>query len=1312
MTNKLNYKIPLTTNKTKASLLTIILLMSLALPLFMFSASAAATVSISTISGPNATAVAVTGSGFGVSEATGAFTITVDGLAGKAFLTGAAPTALTVSKQLATDASGTLTGYFIIGGVGAANLAAGPHSVQISDATSSPPAVTFTITAPSVTVTPSSGPAGTSVLVSATGFPRSVTGVYTVTNTISAASFAGTAITVSGGATTVTATTLSSNVISSGASTGTVSLPGITTGSAFTLTDSLGNVATTTFSLNAPTVTLTPASGPVGTLVTATVTGFGPGATVATVKIGNGVTPSAITPFIPAAPVVTEQGTSAFQFAVIKAPLTADFAAGSRTITVTDSLGNVATSAFTITPSATLTLGAGAVNSGVAYAPTGTLVVQSFLTVTGFKPSTLLTITSSPGVPAGWITFAPAALITTDAFGAIAVTASTGTGTAPASGVYSVTISDGTNSVTVYLTITASANFFVISPISGARGTTVTLTGFLAVPAATTDIIFDGTSLVGETQCSANTWPAVPTPAGSFTVPTGAGTHSVTTTGIAGSATFTTTGAPTISIVNPSTAAVGTTVTVVGSGFANAAGVTLASFTIDSVSVTPTSSAFTSGSMIATFAVPAFLTGAHTISATDSSFNTASASFTTSVSSVAVSPTSGAIGVAAKTISITGSGLPAGQTVAVSFDATILGAITAGLTTTNTNGGIIIYTTSIPATLTYAGAHTITVTAGTASATTTFTVIPLITLAPTAVRSGAVVGITGAGFAASSALSLALNGTATTWYHTGTFANTTTILSDAAGSVAASAAVIISSTTVPQALNITVTDAAGNTASAILTVLATPSITLAATQGIAGVATVGIAGAGFTPGAARVASVSFLSGSTVLFTGIQTATPIVVGAAGTFANTVEGFTVPTVAAGTYTVSLTLTVPTETATASFTILGTPTVTTAVASAKVGANVTLNSIGITTVATATLGGAAANLLATPGTTFGPQTPLATGANAYNLTTWFIVPALPAGSYTLLVADGTRSATTLFAIIPAITALTPTSGLKGDAVTIAGNGFAATSAFTMTFNGAAVTPVVGSGTTTSAAGALPVGGTIFTFLVPVIASANNTVVVTDASGNSATAYLALTVPTIIVIPASGVAGSTVQVIGSGYSATNIFIQVGTAIVPTNPTPIAGASFIAYITIPAGTSAGATTITATDSKNNAASAAFTVTSGGTAPVIDSSTLSSSAQTQTGSGTAQTSFAKGAQVNFGFSLKTTTGSGNVMWRITVQQPDLTVVSMSYSSASVSTTAVSPVSGFALSPTAPAGTYTAQIQIYASDGVTPLAVTNITFTVT
>jgi len=715
--------------------------------------------------------------------------------------------------------------------------------------------------------------------------------------------------------------------------------------------------------------------------------------------------------------------------------------------------------------------------------------------------------------------------------------------------------------------------------------------------------------------------------------------------------------------------------------------------------------------------------------------------------SITISPAAGTVQATTSTagstsISITGSGFKGNEAFTVYFDTIAFPAATVGLLKTNNNGGIILYTGSttsplrIPTTSTTAGIHTIAVmTASGGYASFSFTINPRIALTPTALRAGDKVTIAGTGFAATSTQTLTLNGTLAQWYDTTLSPPqlvTTAPTTGATGDLSASKGTVIPSTTAPGYVTVKVTDAAGNYAEANLTILASPSIVLSAGQVVPGV-TVGIAGDGFSPGTARTTSAQILSGTTVINIPTLSAATQTVGSTGKFGNASAEvfstafpitFTVPTgLTAGNYTISFTLgvlagppAIPAETASATFVILGAPTAVASPTSIASGGNVTLTVVGLTGIQLATLGTTNLVVAGVQQTTGTPAVPVFgsvavenRGANAYNLTTWFSAPTnVPAGSYSLVLSDALGfSATTVITITPKIT-LSTLSGIKGTPVAITGTGFTSASTFTVTFNGVSATNT--AGLTTTATGGL----TSIIINVPPIATANNTITVTDAAGQSASATFALTTPTLTIVLSAGAVGSTVQLIGSGYSASAVFVQVGTTVVTTAPTLVAGPSFICFVIIPQGTPNGNTTITATDSQNNVASAAFVVGGGqGTGYTINQAALSSTAQTVNPStGQTQTSFARGSQVKFTFVLGTTVGAANVMWRITLQQPDLGVYNIVGTTASVST-APNTIPYTQLLPSGiQTGTWTATIQVYAQDGVTALAVTTVSFTVT
>jgi hypothetical protein len=106
---------------------------------------------------------------------------------------------------------------------------------------------------------------------------------------------------------------------------------------------------------------------------------------------------------------------------------------------------------------------------------------------------------------------------------------------------------------------------------------------------------------------------------------------------------------------------------------------------------------------------------------------------------------------------------------------------------------------------------------------------------------------------------------------------------------------------------------------------------------------------------------------------------------------------------------------------------------------------------------------------------------------------------------------------------------------------------------------------------------------------------------------------------------------------------------------------------------------------------------------------MTSTAQTTTTSGTATTSFTAGSTVKAGFMLQSTTGSRDVVVAVTFQQ-GAKVYNMASFQTTMTTTA-NAVSFSNLIPAGATGTWTATLQVFASDGTTPLAVTTLTFTV-
>jgi len=142
----------------------------------------------------------------------------------------------------------------------------------------------------------------------------------------------------------------------------------------------------------------------------------------------------------------------------------------------------------------------------------------------------------------------------------------------------------------------------------------------------------------------------------------------------------------------------------------------------------------------------------------------------------------------------------------------------------------------------------------------------------------------------------------------------------------------------------------------------------------------------------------------------------------------------------------------------------------------------------------------------------------------------------------------------------------------------------------------------------------------------------------------------------------------------------------------------------------AGNVTVTAIDNSNNVGTAILAVGAGqGSTAMPSQATMTSTAQTTTSSGTPSTTFTAGSTVKAGFVLQSTGGSRDVVVAVTWQQ-GAKVYNMASFQTTMSTTA-STVSFSNLIPAGVTGTWTATLQVFASDGVTPLGVTTLNFTV-
>ncbi len=264
-----------------------------------------------------------------------------------------------------------------------------------------------------------------------------------------------------------------------------------------------------------------------------------------------------------------------------------------------------------------------------------------------------------------------------------------------------------------------------LSPASGPPGTLVVVSGSNFPPSTALVFMFD-TTIITPTSGHTSTL-STGLFISSITIPTTAtaGSHNLTVTAgtgagaVSATRTFTVTASPTLGALQPTSGPPGTQVAISGTNFPPSTNIT---FKFDNTTLTPTGSSQTGtdGSFASVLTIPTNATaGDHIITVT---VGTTSLTATFTVTGGTTTPTLNAptpdSGPPGTDVAISGSHFAASSAITVTFDTSTI--TLSGSTYTSTDGsfsGVIV----IPASATI-GAHTITVTAGATSATTSFTV--------------------------------------------------------------------------------------------------------------------------------------------------------------------------------------------------------------------------------------------------------------------------------------------------------------------------------------------------------------------------------------------------------------------------------------------------------------------------------------------------------------------------------------------------------------------------------------------------------------
>jgi len=445
--------------------------------------------------------------------------------------------------------------------------------------------------------------------------------------------------------------------------------------------------------LATPTLLASPSSGPVGTIVSLSASGFAPTSSIGITWNGG----------LACSGPVNASGAFACVFTIPRAT------GGSHPFVGTDTASNTATAAFSLLPTLEATPTAGVVGTTVSFA------------ATGFGGTIPIHVSWPGGMACNGVTDATGSF--TCLFTLPAMTAGPHTFSA---------IDSVPNTATATVTVASQLS---VAPSSGHVGTAVTVAATGYAGTSTTTVSWSGGTVCSGTTGAAGgftcSW-SIPSTTGGPLVLTGTDAASD-----AAHATFT---VLPLLVVSPTAGLGGTVVSFEGSNFAASSAVTVA--WVDGTACTATTAA--GGGFACTFTLPVGTPGGtYVFTGTDAASNSAQASFLVP-SLLSTAPASGPVGT---TLAFSATGFAVSSGFSITWTR---GTACSG--TTTASGG---FGCTYPVLPTPAGTYTFTGTDVPGDVgTTTFTVVPQLTVTPPTGPAGTALVVSGTGFGAGAAVTV------------------------------------------------------------------------------------------------------------------------------------------------------------------------------------------------------------------------------------------------------------------------------------------------------------------------------------------------------------------------------------------------------------------------------------------------------------------------------------------------------------------------------------------------------------------------------